>query len=97
MSIDKLIKVQNAAKEALRVWTQLKAKLQTLEMEKMTRDVIENNPDEIIKYRTGIDIHQSDDIGKILENASAAMPESIVIYIHLLLSQQKIGGGTRGK
>ncbi len=49
-------------------------------MEKMTSDVIENNPDEIIKYRTGIDIHQSNDIGKILENASTVMPESIVIY-----------------
>lgn len=68
LSKDRVIRVQNAANEALRSWNNLKNELQNLEAKKMTRDVVENNPDKLIKMRTGIDINQDEDIGKLIEN-----------------------------
>jgi len=44
----------------------------------MTRDLVENNADEIIKLRTGIDINQGSDIGKLLENINTVPIEKNV-------------------
>jgi hypothetical protein len=71
MTKDRLIKVQNAANEALRLWVNLKKELESLETKKMTRDVIEHNPDELIKMRTGIDMNQEGDIGRMIENMNS--------------------------
>ena len=81
MTKDRLIKVQNAANEALKLWLGLKGQLEGLEAQKMTRDVIERNADEIIKLRTGIDINQEGDFGRMLENMNEAPPNGLVSLI----------------
>jgi len=65
---DRLIKVQNAANEALKVWNNLKKEVQNLEAKKMTRDVVEDDIDELIKLRTGIDVNEEGDIGQAIQN-----------------------------
>jgi len=44
----------------------------------MTRDLVEQNPDEIIKLRTGIDVNQPSDIGKLLEDINS--PNERIVF-----------------
>lgn len=84
LSKDRLIKVQNAANDALKLWLNLKNELQNLETKKMTRDIVEHNPDELIKLRTGIDVNQEGDIGKLLENMNETSPNKNVLHLFTL-------------
>ena len=57
LSKDRLIKVQNAANEALRTWIKLKEELARIEDKKKKREIVEFDADELIRKRTGIDVN----------------------------------------
>lgn len=73
LSKDRLIRVQNTANEALRVWYKLKEELDKIETKKKKRDIVEFSPDDIIKMRTGMDVNEAgeEDPSKLAENIQA--------------------------
>ena len=78
---DRLIRVQNAASDALRSWQKFQEALQSIEDKKKKRDLLEFNPDNLIKMRTGIDVNQplEDNIEKLAANIEVITNEKIVI------------------